>query len=119
MPRIREKLMDCVEKTYMPGFKKHITVERTLNPEWYAQQYALEDASTFGLSPRFFQSAMFRPQRKSPEIQGLYFVGARTHPGNGVPIVLISAELATDGILRDHGISSPISPPSKEPTAVS
>ncbi len=104
MPALRERLVRLLDKTLLPGVRNHIVVERHLAPCWYAQRYAVSDASTFGLLPSFFQSAMFRPQRRSPDIGGLYFVGASTHPGNGVPIVLISGRFAAEAIVEDYGL---------------
>ncbi|MBI3292134.1 MAG: phytoene desaturase [Elusimicrobia bacterium] len=103
VPVLRQRLLHLLQQTLLPGLAHHIVTEQILTPPWYAAQYALADASTFGLSPSFFQSAMFRPQRRSPDLRGLYFVGASAHPGNGVPIVLISARLAADAVVADYG----------------
>ena len=103
LPMLRERLLALLDRTWLPGVAEHITVEQMLAPSWYGQRYALADASAFGLSPTFWQSAMFRPQRRSPDVRGLYFVGAGAHPGNGVPIVLIGARLAAEAIMEDAG----------------
>ena len=103
LPVLRQKLIHTLQKTLTPGLGSHIVTEKVLPPNWYAERYALSDASTFGFAPTFFQSAMFRPQRRSPDVKNLYFAGASTHPGNGVPIVLIAARLATEAFLEDSG----------------
>jgi phytoene desaturase len=100
---VRKKILAALDRTLLPGVERHIAVERILSPGWYEERYGLPDASTFGFSPTFFQSAMFRPQRRSPDLRGLYFAGASTHPGNGVPIVLIAARLAAEAVAEDYG----------------
>ena len=103
MPVLRQRVLSRLERTLTPGLSRRIVTERTLSPAWYESRYALESASTFGLLPSFFQSAMFRPQRRSPDLKGLYFAGAGVHPGNGIPIVLISGRLAAEAITEDFG----------------
>jgi phytoene desaturase len=51
------------------------------------------DGAAFGLEPRLTQSAYFRYHNRSDDVGGLYFVGAGTHPGGGVPGVLSSAKV--------------------------
>jgi phytoene desaturase len=51
------------------------------------------DGAAFGPEPVLTQSAWFRYHNRSPDVQGLYFVGAGTHPGGGVPGVLCSAKV--------------------------
>jgi len=116
---IKEKTIGALQKSVLPGFSHHIVTEKILPPAWYARQYALTDAATFGLAPTFFQSAMFRHQRRSTDIQGLYFVGASAHPGNGVPIVLISARLAAEAVAEDHSKNLALRQPIEQLTVVS
>lgn len=73
-------------------------------PEDWNRQLGLERGAAFGLSHDLFQSAFFRASNKSKR-DGIYYVGASTVPGNGMPMVLISAELcearmARDGVIR-------------------
>lgn len=65
-------------------------VENLSPADWQAM--GLWQGAAFGLSHDFFQSTYFRPSNRAP-FQGVYFVGASTVPGNGIPMVLISAEL--------------------------
>lgn len=67
------------------------TVERRGPAEW-SSELNLDRGAAFGISADLFQSAFMRPQNKSP-LDGVYYVGASTVPGNGLPMVLISAEL--------------------------
>jgi phytoene desaturase (3,4-didehydrolycopene-forming) len=59
------------------------------------------------LSHSFFNVLAFRPKTKHPEIKGVYFVGASTHPGTGVQIVLAGAKITTEQILREKGMVLP------------
>jgi phytoene desaturase len=99
----KDKIMDMIEK--IPGFediKKNIEVLKIYSPKTYGYKFNLEYGSTFGLKPTLFQSVYFRPQNKFKTIENLYFAGSSNHPGAGVPIVLASAKLAVNDILKDH-----------------
>jgi len=99
----KDKIMDMVEK--IPGFediKKNIEVLKIFSPKTYGYKFNLEYGATFGLKPTLFQSVYFRPQTKFKTIENLYFAGSSNHPGAGVPIVLASAKLAVNDILKDH-----------------
>ena len=58
--------------------------------------------ATFGLRPTLMQSNSFRPQPKAVRYDNLYFAGSSNHPGAGVPIVLMSAQIAAQEVLRDQ-----------------
>ena len=63
--------------------------------------YNLTKGSTLGLAHNMLQMTYFRPQNRHHKFQNLYFVGASTHPGSGVPIVLISSRHTSDHVIRD------------------
>lgn len=101
-PRLREKALEKLERAGLRGLRQKIVFERQFTPVDFEQQYGCYQGSAFGLSPLFMQSSYFRPQMRSEEIQGLYFTGAGTHPGGGVPIVLTSGRLAAETIRADR-----------------
>lgn len=74
---------------------------RTVTPRDWAEQLNLDRGAAFGLSHDFFQSVCFRPSNRCRSEKGVYFVGASTAPGNGLPMVLISAELAEARLAQD------------------
>ena len=76
------------------GFKR-------ITPTDWKRDLNLDRGATFGLSHDFMQTACFRPSNKSKANPGLYYVGAGTVPGNGLPMVLISAELAEQRLEKD------------------
>jgi phytoene desaturase len=77
-----------------------VLTSRAYGPKDWAVDLNLSRGAAFGLSHDFWQSAVFRPtnQDVSP---GLYYVGASAQPGNGLPMVLISAELVEERLVRD------------------
>ena len=79
--------------------RQNIAEMETVDPRDWADDLNLDRGAAFGLSHDLFQSVCFRPSNKSG---GVYFVGASTHPGNGLPMVLIGAELV-ERRLQDDG----------------
>ena len=82
----------------------HIRTEISFVPQDWQDRYNLPLGSTHGLSHKLTQMAYLRPHNRHSRYHNLYFVGASTHPGTGVPTVLISASLAAKRILEDAGI---------------
>ena len=77
----------------IPGFRDRISASLVFTPETFRDRYLSPNGSGFSVEPRILQSAWFRPHSVSEEAQGLYLVGAGTHPGAGVPGVISSAEV--------------------------
>ncbi len=99
----KAKIMDLIEE--IPGFedfKKHIEVSHVYTPKTFEDTFNLSYGATFGLRPTISQSVYFRPQATFKKVKNLYFTGSSTHPGAGVPIVLMSSNLAVKSIERDH-----------------
>ncbi len=86
-----EKIISQLERNGLSDLSKHIRMKEILTPNDWEALGGMSFGATFGLSPTFFQSSVFRPQQKSEEFKNLFFVGASTHPGGGMPMVLISA----------------------------
>jgi phytoene desaturase len=81
----------------------HIKFEIVFQPKTWKERFNLEKGAAFGLSHNFRQVGFFRPHNRHQQYKNLYFTGASTHPGTGLPIVLISARLTTERILKDAG----------------
>lgn len=105
-PRLRETVIGKLERAGLCGLRHKIVFEREFTPMDFERLYGCYRGSAFGLSPRFFQSSYFRPQMHSEEVEGLYFAGAGTHPGGGVPMVLTSGRLAAETVLADHAVTA-------------
>jgi phytoene desaturase len=84
--------------------ESHIKVEVSFGPQDWQRRYNLTRGSAHGLSHKLTQMAYFRPQNRHKRYRNLYFVGASTHPGTGVPTVLVSARLTAQRILEDTGM---------------
>ena len=78
----------------------HVVHERVIDPREWRDSLGLRRGSVFGLSHGLDQLAIFRPSRKSRRVDNLFFVGASTRPGNGVPLVLTSARLLSEEIVK-------------------
>lgn len=99
----KHKIIDLIEE--IPGFedfRAHIEVEHHYTPKDFQDQFNLQFGSTFGLRPTLSQSVYYRPQSTFKAVKNLYFTGSSTHPGAGVPIVLMSSKLAVKSIEKDH-----------------
>lgn len=90
----------CRESGFDTG---SIRAMRTFGPSDWASELNLDRGAAFGLAHTTFQSACFRPANRSKTNPSVYFVGASTVPGNGLPMVLISAELAEQRLIAEQG----------------
>ncbi len=85
----------------MADLETHIKFEASFVPTDWKKRYNLTRGSAHGLSHRLTQMSYFRPHKRHARYHNLYFVGASTHPGTGVPTVLVSARLAAQRILEE------------------
>ena len=79
--------------------RDRIVFERTFTVSDFADRYNSANGTALGLAHTLRQTALFRPRRRSTAVDGLYFTGAYTTPGIGVPMCLISGELTADAVL--------------------
>lgn len=86
----------------IPDLSQRIVVRETIGPADFAREYSSWSGGMLGPSHILKQSAMFRPQNKSKRVKNLYYAGATTAPGVGVPMCLISAEIVLKRIRGDH-----------------
>ena len=89
----RKKILNALEKTILPNLNKNLTVCFHMSPEDFKKDYHSLYGSGFSISPIFRQSAWFRFHNQSESFENLYFVGAGSHPGAGVPGVISSAKV--------------------------
>ncbi|MCS6992372.1 MAG: phytoene desaturase family protein [Anaerolineales bacterium] len=105
--RARETVFARLEKEMgINDLREHIKFEITYTPLTWQQQFNLQKGAAFGLSHNFWQVGYLRPHNRHAKYRNLYFAGASTHPGTGLPIVLLSARLTTERILKEKGTIS-------------
>tara|TARA_Y100000590_G_scaffold359093_1_gene414784 strand:- start:560 stop:2017 length:1458 start_codon:yes stop_codon:yes gene_type:complete len=91
--KIKNLVIEKMEKNLLPNLRENIVTEFYLTPDYFEKELNTKYGSGFSIQPKFSQSAYFRFHNKSEIFDGLYFVGAGTHPGAGVPGVLSSAKV--------------------------
>ena len=99
----RDAIMRHLEERYLPDLSRHIVSEHMITPLHFRDTLNSYLGSAFSVEPILTQSAYFRPHNQSEELDNLYFVGAGTHPGAGLPGVLSSAKIVDKLI---SGVSS-------------
>jgi phytoene desaturase len=103
-PAFREKVYGLLEERCgIRDLRERVVYERVRTPEDWRDDYNLEEGAAFGIGHGIFQVGYFRPPMVSGNIKDLYFVGASTRPGTGVPLVTIGAKLVAERIRREIG----------------
>ena len=98
----RKAIAELLEATVLPGLQDSIVTSKVSTPQDFKDRLWSFKGAGFGLEPLLLQSAWFRPHNRSEDIPGLYMVGAGTHPGAGVPGVLMSAKALETVIPHVH-----------------
>jgi phytoene desaturase len=90
----RDTIMQFLEDSYLPDLQENIVVEHMIDPLHFQNTLNSHLGAAFSVEPTLTQSAWFRPHNRSEDFDNLYFVGAGTHPGAGLPGVLSSSKIA-------------------------
>jgi phytoene desaturase len=98
----RQAISRHLSLTVLPDLERHVVSSRVMTPLDFRDRLLSYKGAAFGLAPALTQSAWFRPHNRSEDIEGLYLVGAGTHPGAGLPGVLSSARVL-DTVVPDAG----------------
>lgn len=96
----RASIEQYLSETLLPGLGENLDVSFTMTPQHFRDELLSVNGAGFALQPLLTQSAYFRPHNASEDVDGLYIVGAGTHPGAGLPGVLSSAKIL-DRLLPD------------------
>ena len=100
----RALVLDRLSSAGLSDLRARITFEACYTPPDWETNLNLTRGSVFGsLDHGIDQVGYLRPANRHARIRGLYFVGGSTHPGSGVPLVLLSARLTAERILKDRG----------------
>ncbi|MBD3157283.1 MAG: phytoene desaturase [Candidatus Lokiarchaeota archaeon] len=97
----KNHILEHLDERVLPGLLDNLAVERVFTPQDFKDEFNSYKGTAFSLQPLLMQSGYFRPHNRSRDIKGLYLVGAGTHPGAGVPSVIMSADITTDLIQQD------------------
>lgn len=101
----RAAIAKSLEQSVLPGLTDSIAASLVTTPKDFEQRLLSTLGAGFSLEPVLMQSAWFRPHNLSEEVDRLYFVGAGTHPGAGVPGVISSARVL-DTVVPDASVHS-------------
>ena len=110
-----DRMVDEARKTVFTSVKArtgadigpHVVHEYVNTPPSWKDAFNLDKGAILGLSHDFFNVLSFRPKTKHPSIERLYFVGASTHPGTGVPICIAGGKIVADQVLESYGLAGP------------
>ncbi|WP_295542324.1 phytoene desaturase [uncultured Thiohalocapsa sp.] len=99
----RQAVEDYLDRTVLPGLRDHLATSLVTTPIDFRERLLSYKGAGFSLEPVLWQSAWLRPHNKSEEVEHLYFVGAGTHPGAGVPGVISTARVL-DKVVPDASV---------------
>ncbi|MDG2241840.1 MAG: phytoene desaturase family protein [Longimicrobiales bacterium] len=102
--RFADTIIDYLEEWGLEDLREQIEVQHVFTPEDFESELNATWGNAFAIEPKFTQTAWFRPQNRSEDVKSLYLVGGGTHPGAGVPGVLLSAETTFGCIAEDWGL---------------
>jgi phytoene desaturase len=102
--RARAAVLKNLERLGIRDLEQHLLFEQCYTPRTWAGLFNLCRGSAFGLSHGVWQVGYFRPHNRHAHYSNLYFVGASTHPGGGLPMVMESARLTAVRIERDRDL---------------
>ena len=91
--KFKNLILEKMDSSVLPGIKENVVSDFYLTPDYFEKDLATLHGSGFSIQPKFSQSAYFRFHNQSEVFENLYFVGAGTHPGAGMPGVLSSAKV--------------------------
>lgn len=102
-PEYNRRILSFLEDNYLPDLQANITVQHSINPVHFRHTLNSHKGAAFSVKPSLVQSGWMRPHNKSSFYDDLYFVGAGTHPGAGVPAVIASGKIAAGMIDPEAG----------------
>jgi phytoene desaturase len=100
-PAYADRILNYMEQHYAPGLRQHIVTQKIFTPMDFKVELNSHLGSAFSSEPVLWQSAFFRTHNRDDRVAGMYFTGAGTHPGAGVPGVVNSAKATATLVLED------------------
>lgn len=102
-PNYAQHVLERLEQHGLTKLRDHSRTMTVFTPQDFANRDLSMHGALYGWASHNPLTALFRPPMQSPIAQNLYFVGGTTHPGGGIPLVMLSARMLVDKILRQHG----------------
>ncbi len=103
-PRVEAQMLERLEAFGLDGLRRHIVTRRLFTPDDFARDFGNTRGEAFGLSHSLRQIGYLRPHNRHARLSNLYFVGQSTHPGCGLPMVLISARCVAERVLEEQPV---------------
>lgn len=100
-PHYADSILDALERRCIPNLRRDMVTMRTWTPKDFETVLGAHHGSAFSLEPVLWQSAYFRTHNRDDALSNLYFVGAGTHPGAGIPGVVGSAKATGKLMIED------------------
>jgi phytoene desaturase len=103
-PRVERQMLERLEGFGLDNLRRHIVTKRIFTPDDFTRDFGNIRGEAFGLSHGVRQIGWLRPRNRHPRLSNLYFVGQSTHPGCGLPMVLISARCVAERIAEEQPV---------------
>jgi phytoene desaturase len=97
----RNLILHKLERMGLENLSQHIVIEQIWTPETINQRYNAPGGSIYGLASNNPWTAFMRPPLRARDVRGVYFVGGGTHPGGGIPLVLLSGRAVAERVMAD------------------
>lgn len=103
LPAYRRVIIEKLKRTgRMPDIEQRLIFERALTPQDIQERYQVLNGALYGLASHGRFLGAFKPGNRSPDLHGLYLAGGASHPGPGMPMVLMSGWIAADTLDKDE-----------------
>jgi phytoene desaturase len=99
--KYRDVVLQKLSRSGLENIESHIDVERVITPVDFAREYNAYRGSIYGTSSNSRMAAFLRPANKSKDVDNLYFVGGSSHPGGGIPLVLLSGKIVSELVAEE------------------
>lgn len=99
--KYRDVVLQKLRRSGLDSIESHIDVERIITPVDFALEYNAHRGSIYGMSSNRRMAAFMRPANKSKDVDNLYFVGGSSHPGGGIPLVLLSGKIVSELVAEE------------------
>jgi phytoene desaturase len=103
-PRLEAAMLERLERFGLTDLRRHLVTRRSFTPTDFGAWFSATRHEAFGLAHGIDQVGYFRPHNRHAVLGNLYFVGQSTHPGCGIPMVLISSRLVAQRIAEEQAV---------------